>query len=129
MKSSLTPIFYGLILGASASVFANPALDQLRQRYQQQGATAAETAAGRALWFADHNGRACTDCHSAKPTDVGKHIKTGKAIEPMAPSQVSHRLTDPKKIEKWLLRNCKWTLGRVCTPQEKLNILQWLIEQ
>ena len=48
---------------------------------------------------------------------------TGKAIEPLAPSANPKRLTDPEHIEKWFLRNCKWTLGRECTPQEKGDFL------
>ena len=31
--------------------------------------------------------------------------------------------TDPEHIEKWFTRNCKWTLGRECTPQEKGDFL------
>jgi hypothetical protein len=28
-------------------------------------------------------------------------------------------LADPAKVEKWLGRNCRWTLGRDCSLQEK----------
>jgi hypothetical protein len=41
----------------------------------------------------------------------------------MAPSANPERLADKAKIEKWLARNCKWTLGRACTPQEKGDVL------
>jgi hypothetical protein len=37
----------------------------------------------------------------------------------MAKSVNPQRLTDPGKAEKWFGRNCRWTLGRDCTPQEK----------
>ena len=47
----------------------------------------------------------------------------------MAPSVNPKRLTDRSKIEKWFKRNCKWTLGRECTPQEKGDILTFLLAQ
>ncbi|MEA3244387.1 MAG: DUF1924 domain-containing protein, partial [Pseudomonadota bacterium] len=33
---------------------------------------------------------------------------------------------DGKKIEKWFKRNCKWTLGRECTAQEKADFLAYI---
>ena len=64
------------------------------------------------------------------PTGHGWLVdRAGKVIDPMAPSVNSKRLTDAKKINKWLLRNCKWTFGRECTAQEKGNVLLWLSEQ
>jgi len=36
---------------------------------------------------------------------------------------------NPRKINKWFLRNCEWTLGRACTDQKKANILSWLQNQ
>jgi len=39
----------------------------------------------------------------------------------MSPSVNPDRLTDSKKVNKWFKRNCKWTLGRECTAQEKSN--------
>jgi hypothetical protein len=47
-------------------------------------------------------------------------------IKPMAPSVNPGRYQDGKKIEKWFLRNCKWTFGRECTVQEKTDTLSWL---
>ena len=64
--------------------------------------------------------------HSADLTSTGKHVRTGKKIKPLAPSVNPKRLTDTKKIEKWFKRNCKWTLGRECTPQEKGNVLAFI---
>ena len=53
-------------------------------------------------------------------------VRTGKPIKALAPSVQPQRLTDIGKIRKWFKRNCKWTLGRVCTPQEKGDILLFL---
>ena len=85
--------------------------------------------AGYEVWFRDVDGRSCTSCHSDSVFAEGRHERTGKVIEPMAPSLNPERLTQRKKINKWLLRNCKWTFGRECTAQEKGDILVWLSAQ
>jgi hypothetical protein len=73
--------------------------------------------------------RACTSCHSNDLTQPGRHATTGKAIEPLAPSVNAKRLTERRRIEKWFKRNCKWTLGRECTPQEKGDLLSFMGKQ
>jgi hypothetical protein len=86
-------------------------------------------ASAEALWtrpFKDEKSgesRRCSQCHSEDLRRPGKHATTGKVIEPLAPSANPKRLTDPEHIEKWFLRNCKWTMGRECTPQEKGDFL------
>lgn len=86
--------------------------------------------AGLATWTTEQaNGRSCLSCHGDSLYAVGRHQKTGKLIEPMAPSVNLERLTDKRKINKWFLRNCKWTYGRECTAQEKGDILLWLSQQ
>lgn len=81
--------------------------------------------------------RSCQSCHGTDLTQAGKHWRTGKLINPMSPKakpvEVDEddgpRFSDRKKIEKWFLRNCKWTLGRECTAQEKGDFLSFLREQ
>ncbi len=85
--------------------------------------------AGVATWIQDNEGRSCTSCHTDSVFVNGRHERTGKIIEPMAPSVNPDRLTDRKKINKWFLRNCKWTFGRECTVQERGDILLWLSQQ
>ncbi|SEQ02219.1 protein of unknown function [Amphritea atlantica] len=115
----------GLI--ASLAMTANAGvIDQKLDQYRAAGATTFSADAGQALWNSDNDGRSCTQCHGADPTGVGKHAKTGKAIKPMAPSVNPKRFTDSKKIDKWFLRNCKWTLNRECTAQEKGDFLVWI---
>jgi len=95
----------------------NTTIDTLLQAYASQGAAEVNADQGRYLWqktfqanseFAE---RSCASCHTEDLTAPGKHIKTNKLIEPMAPSVNPQRLSDQKKIEKWFKRNCKWTLG------------------
>ena len=126
------------LIGATALLFAIPfcaqadAVSELEAKYQAQGAGSFSAAAGEALWnktFIDAKSgqeRKCTTCHTNDLTKTGKHVKTGKAIKPMAPSANPKRLTEIKKIKKWFVRNCKWTLGRECTAQEKGDVLAFL---
>ena len=85
---------------------------------------------GEKLWNQTHNisgqPRSCATCHTSNLRQAGKHVRTGKPIKPMAPSVNSDRLADPKKVSKWFKRNCKWTLGRECTEQEKGDITSYL---
>jgi hypothetical protein len=119
-----------LPLSASADAVA-----ELQATYLSQGAGKFDAAAGAALWqqeFTDAKSaqkRSCALCHTVRLGDPGKHAKTGKPIEPMAPSVNPQRLTDQAKIEKWFKRNCKWTLGRECTPQEKGDLLSFIQTQ
>lgn len=96
---------------------------------------AADAAAGKAGWTREYPAsdgsaaRSCATCHGQDLTQSGRHAKTGKVIEPLAPSVNPTRLTDPAKIEKWLLRNCKWTLGRECTATEKADFVAYIKTQ
>ena len=126
------------LIGITALLLAIPfytqadAVSELEAEYQAQGGTNFSTAAGEALWnkeFVDAkkgDTRSCTTCHTADLKQSGKHTQTGKAIEPMAPTVNPKRLTEVKQIKKWFVRNCKWTLGRECTAQEKGDFLAYL---
>ena len=121
-------------LGATTSWGTTPAVEVLLQEYAQSlpaqdGQGQFDPIEGEKNWYNDHAGRSCTSCHGPSLHAQGRHEKTGKVIEAMAPSTNAQRLTDTKKIKKWLLRNCKWTYGRVCTPQEKGDFLSWLSTQ
>ncbi|VAX09824.1 hypothetical protein MNBD_GAMMA26-1229 [hydrothermal vent metagenome] len=108
------------------------AVSTLEKQYSSQGAGNFSAAAGQKLWnqgFIDAKSgkeRKCIICHTTDLTQAGKHERTGKVIKPMAPSVNPERLTDLKKIKKWFVRNCKWTIGRECTAQEKGDVLAYL---
>ncbi len=57
----------------------------------------------------------------------GKHAKTGKLIKALAPAANADRFTDAAKVEKWFKRNCNDVLDRACTPQEKGDVLAYLL--
>jgi hypothetical protein len=127
---------HGIRIIACASLLAIASTTTLGQSsiarldfYTQQGVVA-NPVAGEALWYSvSSNQRGCTSCHAQSPTQAGTHAKTGKPINPMAPSVNPERYRDDRKVEKWFLRNCKWTLGRECTMQEKADLLAWLEKQ
>lgn len=109
-------------------------LDALFKQYDPKGMSAFSVERGTQLWnkqfpaAEDRISRSCTVCHGKDLTKQGKHAKTGKVIAPMARSVNAERFRDPKKVEKWFTRNCKWTLDRECTPQEKGDLLRYLIQ-
>ena len=69
----------------------------------------------------------CSSCHTENPAALGKHAKTSKDIQPLAPSANTERFTDEGKVAKWFKRNCNDVLDRVCTAQEKGDVLAYLL--
>jgi cytochrome c553 len=105
--------------------------DKLNE-YRAAGAGDFSAERGKTMWSKTHiqskSGQnvSCATCHGADLTRSGKHARTGKLIEAMSPKVTPERLSDPAKIDKWFLRNCKWTLNRECTPQEKGDFLLFI---
>lgn len=131
MKSQL---ICGLtVLFLSGVVHSSP--EEILARYRQLGAGPFDPDVGRTIWVQEHrpvnsvSPRSCTTCHGTDLTRPGKHAKTGKKIEPLAVSTNPTRLSDAKKVEKWFRRNCRWTFGRECTPQEKGDIFRYVTSQ
>ena len=87
------------------------------------------SAARGAKFFQEtHGGEwSCSTCHTGTPTTSGRHARTGKNIAPLAPAVEPERFTDAATAEKWFRRNCNDVVGRECTPQEKGDVLTWLI--
>ncbi len=88
---------------------------------------------GKTLFFAKHSNKelgeiSCATCHTADLKKQGKNPKTGKVIEPLAPSVNKKRLTDVKEIQKWLRRNFRDVLGREGTAKEKGDALTFISE-
>jgi hypothetical protein len=132
MKKPFPILLASLLVVVPPAVFAASAVDALLDEYRGQGAGTFSAEAGRAFWnqaFTPPNAaepRRCASCHTADPGKPGKHLRTGKPIEPLAPSVNPKSLGDAREIEKWLKRNCEWTVGRTCTVQEKGDVLMFL---
>ncbi len=122
-------VFLSCMLIGTAAAQTPPAAAALLDEWQTAASIPFSAEAGHALWFRDVDGRRCTSCHTDDLTVEGRHERTGKLIEPLARSVNPERLTDKKKINKWLYRNCKWTFGRECTAQEKGDVMIWLLTQ
>lgn len=69
----------------------------------------------------------CASCHTDDPRAEGRHAKTDKRIAPLAPAANAERFSRADKVEKWFRRNCNDVLGRVCSAQEKGDVLAWLM--
>ncbi len=123
----------GAVVGAAV---ANPAREAILATY----ATAAKqldpaftgfsVERGSQLWNSTHtegniDTPSCTTCHTKDATAQGM-TRALKPIAPMAVSKTAERFTDPEKVEKWFLRNCKTVLGRECTPIEKGDVITYL---
>jgi len=124
-----------LMLGVSFLQTARAdTFNDLLEQYTQNGAGPFSAEQGKLFWSQEHpdpkggDQRRCSACHTRDLTQTGKHLKTGKRIKPMARSVNPERLSDTRKVKKWLRRNCKWTLGRECTDQEKGDILSFIYE-
>lgn len=132
MKNTLALLPLGLAMLAAGPVSAADVVDERLAAYEAEGAGPFEAERGKAMWTQKFTHaktdkpRSCATCHTDNPRVVGKHARTGKAIEPLAPSVNPKRLTEVREIEKWFMRNCKWTVGRKCTAQEKGDILSYL---
>ncbi|MGK7345459.1 MAG: DUF1924 domain-containing protein [Candidatus Nitrospinota bacterium M3_3B_026] len=125
-----------LIVFAAAPSLAGPgAVAELFERFRAEGAGDFSAERGREMFYKtfksaeDGSDRSCVTCHTENLRQVGKHAKTGEPIEPLAPSANPKRLTDTRHVRKWFLRNCKWTLGRECGPQEKGDLLMFFKDQ
>lgn len=128
MKSYLYIALLALSLPANAMT-----LDEIYKNYSPEGAAAFDAARGKQFWDekhidADGKVRQCRICHGDDLTKPGEHVKTKKVIDPLARSANADRFTDLKQIEKWFTRNCKWTVGRECTAQEKGDLLKYLTQ-
>mgnify|MGYP001165469732 CR=1 FL=1 len=121
---------YLLIVFSSQTFSADQEI--LLNKYIQEGASSFSAERGKKLWFsvnkgkAPFNERSCTSCHTQDLKKTGKHIRTNKPIDPMAPSINPNSLSNSKNVEKWFKRNCKWTLGRECSVQEKGDIITYI---
>jgi hypothetical protein len=110
------------------------AIDQLLAEYQASNAQQFSSVNGERMWHQQYRSkkgkpRSCATCHGDNLRLPGKHARTKKSIDALAPSVNAERLTDIKTINKWFKRNCKWTLGRECTAQEKGDFLLFIRNQ
>ncbi|MDQ6974795.1 MAG: DUF1924 domain-containing protein [Mariprofundaceae bacterium] len=130
-------VMMGVFLFSPVAMAEN-IIPEMLKAYEAAGASHFDAKAGSALWHKEYPApegadspkpRSCQACHGVDLRKNGAHIRTGKVIDPMALSVNPQRFSEAKKIRKWFRRNCKWVMGRVCTAQEKGDILTYLQQQ
>lgn len=126
-KLLILPLFTGLPAHAEQPKdFLNTFATEARQA--DPAYTGFNAKRGEQFFASLHQGDwSCSTCHTGNPTQAGQHKVTGKTIAPLAPSANPERFTRPEKVEKWFRRNCKDVLKRACTPQEKGDVLAYLL--
>lgn len=131
-------LFGGLLLSSLLMMVAFPSQAETPQNFLEEYRLAAKmqnpafkgfsVAAGENFYKNKHGGDwSCASCHTDNPTAEGKHAVTGKTIQPISPNANPTRFTDPAKVSKWFKRNCNDVLKRECTPEEKGNVLTYLL--
>jgi hypothetical protein len=118
-------VFAAVLFAASAQ--AETPRDFLNS-FEKEAGAAGSVERGAKFFTTKQGGEwSCASCHTDKPTQSGRHAKTDKVIKPLAPAANAERFTDAAKVDKWFRRNCNDTLNRVCSAQEKADVLAWLL--
>lgn len=100
----------------------------LLARFELEAGAAASAERGARFFTAKQGGEwSCASCHTERPTQAGRHARTDKTIAPLAPAANGERFTDAAKVDKWFRRNCNDTLNRLCSAQEKADVMAWLL--
>lgn len=99
-------------------------------RFEKEAGAAASAERGARFFTSKQGGEwSCSSCHTERPTQAGRHAKTDKPIAALAPTANAERFTDAAKVDKWFRRNCNDTLNRLCSAQEKADVMAWLLAQ
>lgn len=124
-----------IALGAAGMLYAgaNPALQNyMEELAAEAGIKGFSPARGETIFHAKNRGgktASCTGCHTAELTKAGENAKTGKRIDPLAPSVNPKSLTDLKNVKKWLRRNFRDVYGREGTAHEKGDVLTYILSK
>lgn len=126
----VTRFFLGAALALPLAALANPILDGYTAQAKKDiaGFKGFSADAGHKLFTTvGPNQLSCSSCHTDNPKAAGKHAKTNKPIDPLAPSVNPKRFTDSAQVEKWFKRNCNDALGRACSLQEKGDFMTYVL--
>jgi hypothetical protein len=122
LLSALVAIPYGV--GAADK---EPAL---LAAYRSQAELPLSAERGKALWEKRNGSKSCTNCHGMDITQPGEMevmFFFSRSIPPMALSANPDRFRDAETADKKFDKNCKRVFQRVCTPQEKGDMLLYLV--
>jgi mono/diheme cytochrome c family protein len=121
-----------ILLGSAALMAASPEMQTYMQQLQSQANKPFDAARGEAIFTSEHIGKkgekiSCTSCHGANLATAGKNVHTGKVIEALSPKANPTRLSSVKEVKKWLRRNFNDVYNREGTPQEKGDVLTYIM--
>ncbi len=129
--------YLAVLLTVSIALFAYPIDSYLVQLKKEAIAKDAnfkgfDANRGKEIFTSKHIGKrgkkiSCASCHTNNLLNYGENIFTGKKIKPLSPKANPKRLTDIKKVKKWLRRNFKDVYKREGTPQEKGDVLLYIL--
>lgn len=126
-RASVAVVAATLLVAAGAHAADTTAARQLG-RFSTASGAPGDAERGRLFFTSRHGGEwSCASCHHDAPLTTGKHAKTGKAIDPIAPVANTAAFTDAGRVDKWFRRNCKDVLGRECSAREKADVLAYLL--
>ena len=121
-----TPLLLALFIAATPALAETPR--DFLTRFEKEAGATASVERGARFFAAKQGGEwSCASCHGEKPTQPGRHARTDKPIGALAPVANAERFTDPANVDKWFRSNCNDTLNRACSPQEKADVLAWLL--
>lgn len=135
MRRIHLPLALAALLAASSSPvlaqsgISDTLLDEYRReaRQEEPGFRDFSARRGEIFFHAKQGDMSCAACHTDNPKAAGRHVRTNKAIDALAPVANAQRLTDPAKVAKWFKRNCNDVLQRACTAREKGDFVTWLM--
>ena len=83
---SLSLVFVIVMILLPRVACATEVTEAMLVEFEQDASKPFSAEAGNATWTIDAKGRSCTTCHTDSVFVQGRHERTGKVIEPMAPS-------------------------------------------
>jgi hypothetical protein len=123
----LAVLLSGAAMGETPAALANSYTEAARR--EAPGFAGLSAQRGEKFFQSAHGSDwSCSSCHTTNPAATGRHATTGKAIAPLAPAANAERFTSLATAEKWFKRNCHDVVGRECTPQEKGDVLAYLMQ-
>ena len=132
MKTVLSIISLTILsFGASIDSYMNKLAKEAKAQNSDFNGFSAQR--GKDIFFKEMVGKrgkkiSCASCHTNNLSNAAENVFTGKKIDPLSPKANPKRLSDIKKVKKWLRRNFKDVYKREGTAQEKGDVLKFILK-
>ncbi len=128
---SVKPFFWVcVLLGSASQVWADDNEPELLGAYRSQAELPLSAERGKSLWEKRSGSKSCTSCHGSDITQPGEMevlFFFTRSIPPMALSANTDRFHNAESADKKFDRNCMRVFQRLCTLQEKGDMLLYLV--